>query len=279
VDLSGLKIVVDGGNGAASGYAPALLRALGAEVVELHCAPDGRNINAGCGAVHPEAMQEAVVAHGAAMGVAFDGDADRAIFASHTGRRVDGDHVLYLCGRDLQAQGGLAGDTVVATSMSNLGLELALRRHGIGLVRTAVGDKYVLEEMVRRGAVLGGEQSGHVIFHDTGTTGDGMMTMLRVLGAIRRRGAQLEELANEMPVMPQRLVNVRFGRKRPLEELDEVQAAIRACEEEFGEAGRVVVRFSGTEPLARVMVEGEDAGRVDFHVHAIADAIGAALRE
>lgn len=279
VELGGMKIVVDGGNGAASAYAPALLRALGAEVVELHCAPDGRNINAGCGAVHPEAMQEAVVAHGAALGVAFDGDADRAIFASHTGRRVDGDHVLYLCGRDLQGQGRLTGETVVATSMSNLGLELALRRHGIGMVRTAVGDKYVLEEMVRRGAVLGGEQSGHVIFHDTGTTGDGMMTMLRVLGAMRRRGARLEDVAVEMPVMPQRLVNVRFGRKRPLEELDGVQAAIRACEAEFGEAGRVVVRFSGTEPLARVMVEGAEAERVDFHVQAIADAIAAALRE
>lgn len=279
VELGGMKIVVDGGNGAASLYAPPLLRALGAEVVELHCAPDGQNINAGCGAVHPEGMQAAVGAHGADIGVAFDGDADRAIFASHTGRRVDGDYVLYLCAVDLQLEGRLAGDTVVATSMSNLGLELALRRHGIGLVRTAVGDKYVLEEMVRRGAVLGGEQSGHVIFHDTGTTGDGMMTMLRVLGAMRRRGARLEELAGEMPMLPQRLVNVRFGRKRPLEELDSVQAAIRACEEEFGEAGRVVVRFSGTEPLARVMVEGEAADRVDFHVRAIADAIAEALRD
>lgn len=279
VSLAGMKIVVDGGNGAASGYAPGLLRALGADVVEMNCAPDGRNINAGCGAVHPEAMQAEVAASGAEMGVAFDGDADRAIFASHTGRRVDGDHVLYLCGLDLREQGKLAGDTVVATSMSNLGLELGLRRHGIGLVRTAVGDKYVLEEMARRGAALGGEQSGHVIFQDTGTTGDGMMTMLRVLGAMRRRGARLEELAGEMPVLPQRLMNVRFGRKRPLEELDGVQAAIRACEVEFGGAGRVLVRFSGTEPLARVMVEGEEAERVDFHVRAIAEAIEAALRD
>jgi phosphoglucosamine mutase len=276
-NLAGLKVVVDGGNGAASAFAPALLRCLGADVVEIHCAPDGRNINLHCGALHTEEIQDAVVAHNADLAVAFDGDADRAMFAARSGRKVDGDHVLFICGRDAKRRGALPGDTVVATVMSNLGLELALRKIGIGLARTAVGDKYVLEEMIRLGAVLGGEQSGHIIFHEHATTGDGILTLLRLVDIIVRERASLDDLAEDLHVLPQTLVNVRFGKKRPLEELVSVQAAIGDCKNEFGEAGRVLVRFSGTEPLARVMVEGPTLDRVGHHAETIAKAIQVAL--
>lgn len=276
--LTNLKIVVDGGNGSASTFAPALLRSLGAEVIELNCTPNGRNINLNCGALHTEHIQDAVIAHNADLAVAFDGDADRAMFAGRSGRRIDGDHVLLICGRDAHNRHVLPADTVVATVMSNLGLELALKATGIKLARTAVGDKYVLEEMIRIGANIGGEQSGHVIFHEQATTGDGMLTMLRLLDVMVREHTALDTLADALTVLPQTLVNVRFGRKRPLEELDTVQAAIRACNAEFGEAGRVVVRFSGTEPLARVMVEGPTLDRVGHHAETIANAIQHELR-
>jgi phosphoglucosamine mutase len=199
------------------------------------------------------------------------------MFASRSGCRVDGDHVLYICGARAKRTGHLPGETVVATVMSNLGLELALRREGIRLLRTAVGDKYVLEEMIRSGAVIGGEQSGHVIFHEFATTGDGILTMLRLLSVLAAEKAELDALAAGMQVLPQTLVNVRFGRKRPLEDCPGVQSAIRDCETEFGEAGRVVVRFSGTEPLARVMVEGPTVPRVEDHAARIAQAIEQAL--
>ena len=271
--LDGWRIVVDGGNGAASYHAPELLTRLGAEVIAIHCSPNGRNINFDCGALHTEEMRESVVAHGANLGVSFDGDADRAMFACSSGRATDGDHVLLICGADLDERGLLPGRSVVATVMSNLGLELALRRRGIELVRTAVGDKYVLEEMVRRGAVIGGEQSGHVIFHREATTGDGILSLLRLMDVLVRKGESLEDLAGEMTVLPQKLVNVRFGKKRPIDELETVQRAIRECETEFGAAGRVLVRFSGTEPLARVMVEGTENNRVGYHAQRIAAAI------
>lgn len=276
--LAGRKIVVDGGNGAASRLAPDLLRALGAHVVELHCTPDGRNINHHCGALHTEQIQDAVVAHNAHLAVAFDGDADRAILAAPSGRRIDGDHALYICAADADRRAALPGRAVVATVMSNLGLELALRRHGIELVRTAVGDKYVLEEMIRRKAAIGGEQSGHVIFHDHATTGDGLLTLLRVLDVALRENASLDDLAAPFHVLPQTLVNVRFERKRPLEDLASVQQAIAHCHAEFGDEGRVVVRFSGTEPLARVMVEGPTLDRVTHHAEHIARAIQSELR-
>ncbi len=271
--LDGWRIVVDGGNGAASYHAPELLTRLGAEVIAIHCSPNGRNINFDCGALHTEEMRESVVAHGANLGVSFDGDADRAMFACASGRAIDGDHVLLICGSDLDERGLLPGRSVVATVMSNLGLELALRRRGIELVRTAVGDKYVLEEMVRRGAVIGGEQSGHVIFHREATTGDGILSLLRLMDVLVRKGESLEDLAGEMTVLPQKLVNVRFEKKRPIDELETVQRAIRECETEFGAAGRVLVRFSGTEPLARVMVEGTENNRVGYHAQRIAAAI------
>jgi phosphoglucosamine mutase len=275
--LAGRKIVMDCANGAAFSSAPLLLRELGAEVIVLAGEPDGRNINAGCGALHPENLQQAVLEQGAWCGVAFDGDADRAMFVSSTGKLIDGDHVLFIVGRDLHRRGHLPKNEVVATVMSNLGLEVALRRHGISLVRTAVGDKYVLEEMIRRDAVIGGEQSGHVIFHEHATTGDGVLTLLLLLDVMLREQAGLDELSQEFQVFPQRLVNVRFAVKRPLEELETVQTAIAACQSEFGDAGRVLVRFSGTEPLARVMVEGPAQERVDHHAHAIAAQMAAAL--
>ena len=275
--LSGMRIAVDGANGAASDLAPRLLEKLGASVECIHCAPDGRNINLNCGSQHLESLRAKVLEMGADLGVAYDGDADRSLFVSHSGKVVDGDAVLLLTALPLHAQGRLK--EVVATVMSNLGLELALKRHGIGLVRTAVGDKYVLEEMQRRDAPLGGEQSGHVIYRDYATTGDGMLTTLRVLDAMRSTGKDLDQLTSELTTYPQLLVNVRVKERRPLHELDKVSAEIRRAEAEFGEAGRVLVRFSGTEPLARVMVEGPALDRVEFNAKAIAAAIRGEIGE
>jgi len=212
-----------------------------------------------------------VLETGADAGVAFDGDADRALLVSHSGKIVDGDAVMLLCALPLHAQGRLK--EVIATVMSNLGLERALRAHGISLVRTPVGDKYVLEEMLRRDAPLGGEQSGHVIFHDYATTGDGLLTLLRVLEVMRQSGRDLDQLTAEIEIYPQRLVNVRFKIKRPIEELEKTNQEIRRAQSEFGDAGRVLVRFSGTEPLARVMVEGPAMDRVEHHAQRIAQAI------
>lgn len=273
--LGGLRLVVDGSNGAATYLAPALFERLGATVDRIHCAPDGRNINLHCGSQHLESLRERVMETRADLGVAFDGDADRAMFISHSGKVVDGDMVLLVAALPLHARGRL--NEVIATVMSNLGLEVALRAHGIGLVRTPVGDKYVLDEMVKRNAPLGGEQSGHVIFRDYATTGDGLLTALRVLEAMRESGQDLDALTSEFVSYPQLLVNVRVKERRPLAELESVNAGILRAQGEFGEGGRVVVRFSGTEPLARVMVEGPALDRVTYHAHAIADAIGKEL--
>ncbi len=215
------------------------------------------------------------------VGVAFDGDADRALFVARSGKIIDGDAVLFLTGRYLKDRGQLTVDghppLVVATVMSNLGLERALCAHGIGMIRTPVGDKYVLEEMLRRGAVLGGEQSGHIVFRRYATTGDGMLTALRVFEVMRRADAGLDELTQEIQVYPQRLVNVRIKQRKRLEDLPGVAAEIRAAEESFGDTGRVLVRFSGTEPLARVMVEGPDLDRVEHFANRIASQIRAEL--
>jgi phosphoglucosamine mutase len=273
--LGGLRLVVDGSNGAATYLAPALFERLGAVVDRIHCAPDGKNINLHCGSQHLESLRERVIETRADLGVAFDGDADRAMFISHSGKVVDGDQVLLVTALPLHARGRL--NEVIATVMSNLGLEVALRAHGIGLVRTPVGDKYVLDEMVRRNAPLGGEQSGHIIFRDYATTGDGLLTALRVLEAMRESGRDLDALTAEFVSYPQLLVNVRVKERRPLVELESVNAGIRHAEGEFGDTGRVLVRFSGTEPLARVMVEGPAIDRVTYHAHAIADAIGKEL--
>ena len=273
--LDGLRLVVDGSNGAATHLAPALFERLGATVDRIHCAPDGKNINLHCGSQHLESLRERVMETRADLGVAFDGDADRAMFISHSGKVVDGDGVMLVTALPLHARGRLT--EVVATVMSNLGLEVALRAHGIGLVRTPVGDKYVLDEMVKRNAPLGGEQSGHIIFRDYATTGDGLLTALRVLEVMRASGQDLDALASAFVSYPQLLVNVRVKERRPLAELESVNAGIRRAQSEFGDSGRVLVRFSGTEPLARVMVEGPALDRVTFHAHAIADAIGKEL--
>ncbi|MGO9240342.1 MAG: phosphoglucosamine mutase [Bryobacteraceae bacterium] len=279
--LKGRRIVLDCANGSASYLGPELFAMLGAEVVAIACRPDGRNINLNCGALHVEPLRAAVLAQGADYGAAFDGDADRCMMISQRGKLIDGDHAMLIAGRALHAQGRLRGDTnepvIVATVMSNLGLERALAGDGIRLRRTAVGDKYVLEEMLRRNLPLGGEQSGHVIFREFATTGDGLLTALRVIEQSEATGRSLDELTADFHIYPQRLVNVRFKVKRPLEALAEVQSEIRATEEEFGDAGRVLVRFSGTEPLARVMVEGPSEERVDFRVQRIASAIVTAL--
>lgn len=271
------RLVIDCANGAATEIAPRLFAKLGAVVEWIGTSPDGRNINLNCGSLHLDSLRDKVLTAGADFGIAFDGDADRALFVAGSGKVVDGDAVLFLAGSRLKHQGRLGGDTVVTTVMSNLGLEKALERHGIQMVRTPVGDKYVLEEMLKRGAVLGGEQSGHVIFSEYATTGDGLLTAVRVLEIVRDSGRTLDQLAEEMKTFPQKLVNVRVKVKRPLSELETVQAEIRAAEREFAGSGRVVVRFSGTEPLARVMIEAESDEEVNRWTGRIADAIRAEL--
>jgi phosphoglucosamine mutase len=275
--LAGLPMVVDCGNGAVSGLAPELFERLGAQVTPLFCSPDGRNINLDCGALHVGKLRDAVLAQGAELGVAFDGDADRAIFVSRRGKIVDGDAVLLIAARALHSAGRLTGPegvpAVVATVMSNLGLERALAARGIRMLRTPVGDKYVLEEMLRSGAVLGGEQSGHVIFSEYATTGDGLLTALRVIEVMKASGQGLDELTEELVIYPQRLVNVRVKSRKPLSELPAVNGEIRAAQQALGDAGRVLVRFSGTEPLARVMIEGPDLAQVEALCARIAAAI------
>ena len=271
--FDGMRLVIDCGNGAAYRLGPELFRRLGADVTVLCAEPDGRNINLNCGALHVENLRRAVCAQGANAGVAFDGDADRAIFVAGSGRIVDGDGVLLTAARALQSRGQLPGGAVVATVMSNLGLEKALEREGIRMIRTPVGDKYVLEEMERRGAVLGGEQSGHVIFRQFATTGDGLLTALQLFAIARQSGASLDDLTAGFEVYPQKLVNVRVREKKALTEVPSVAHEIQRAEQEFAGAGRVLVRFSGTEPLARVMVEGPSLEQVENFTARIADAI------
>jgi phosphoglucosamine mutase len=237
-------------------------------------APDGLNINAGCGSLHPEDLQRTVVAERAHVGFAHDGDGDRVVAVDERGALVDGDQILAMCALDMTAQGRLPGRTVVATVMSNVGLEVALRQAGIGLLRTAVGDRYVLEEMRRCGHPLGGEQSGHVIFAEHNTTGDGIVSALQVLATMARSGKAMSELAACMPRYPQVLQNVRVRRKEDLAALPAVQAEIQSAEAALGGDGRVLVRFSGTEPLARVMIEGPDVARI----RALADRIISAIQ-
>ncbi|MBZ5728179.1 MAG: phosphoglucosamine mutase [Acidobacteriia bacterium] len=273
VRFDSVKLAIDCGNGASYRLAPDLFRQLGAETVTLCAEPDGRNINLNCGALHIEGLRREVLAQHADFGVAFDGDADRAIFVARSGKIVDGDAAMLISARALKASGHLTGDTVVSTVMSNLGLERALERERIRMVRTPVGDKYVLEEMVRLGAALGGEQSGHVIFREYATTGDGLLTALRVFEIAARAGLGLDELTADLCVYPQRLVNVRVREKKGLTELPSVAREIACVEQAFGGAGRVLVRFSGTEPLARVMVEGPDLEQVETFSARIAEAI------
>jgi len=275
--LDGQKIVVDCANGAAAAVAPALFTRLGGDVTLLHVTPDGRNINDHCGALHPKTVAAAVVERGAQLGITYDGDADRCMLAGASNNVINGDAILLIAARDLQARGLLTGSVVVATTMSNMGLEAALKRSGISMLRAQVGDRYVLEMMQRERAALGGEQSGHILFPHLATTGDGLLTSLVVLDLIARTGKTIEELTADLKVFPQVIVNIKVREKKPLEEIPAVVERIRAAEAELADSGRVVIRYSGTEALARVMIEAEDGGRMRHHADAIADAIRAEL--
>jgi phosphoglucosamine mutase len=277
-DLSRLRVLVDCANGAATAEAPELFRDLGVQATFIDVTPDGKNINEGCGALHPEALGKAVAGGNFDVGVTFDGDADRALFCDGAGRVVNGDGVLLVTARDLQARGQLVGSTVVSTTMSNMGLEIALKNSGIRMLRANVGDKYVLEEMLKTGATLGGEQSGHIIFRDgDATTGDGLLTALRVMDVIVRSGRSLAELVSDLKVFPQKIQNVRVREKIPFEHVPGIQRAIEAANRELDGNGRVVVRYSGTESLARVMVEAESEERMQALTSGIAAEIQKAL--
>ncbi len=274
---SGLRLVVDCANGAASTLAPEMLAHWSSELgaVEFICDdPNGQNINDHCGALYPETVARAVVERKADLGITFDGDADRALFADRTGKVINGDALLLLAARDMKAAGFLRNNLVVATTMSNMGLEAALMRSDIRMLRAPVGDKYVLEEMQKNGATLGGEQSGHIIFLDDATTGDGLLTALHVLNIVGRSGKSLADLVADLKVFPQIIKNVRVREKKPLLEIPEVAAAIRDAEQALDGNGRVVVRYSGTEALARVMIEAES----EREMHCYADSIVAAIQ-
>ncbi len=275
LDLLGLRIVLDCAHGAGYKVAPAVLEELGAEVITIGASPDGTNINDGCGSLHPEVMAEKVREYRADLGIALDGDADRVIFVDEKGNKVDGDHVMAICGTEMLKAGKLNKDTLVATVMSNMGLEVAMKKAGGKVVRTAVGDRYVVEEMRRGGYNLGGEQSGHMIFLDHITTGDGILSALQVLAIIKRSGKRLSELAQVMTSLPQVLVNVRVRKRADLADIAPIKQAIDEVEAELGDQGRVLVRYSGTEPLLRVMLEGEDQDRIV----ALADKVAEAVRE
>jgi phosphoglucosamine mutase len=275
-NASHLRVLVDCANGAATAEAPELFKRLRLQPTFVHVAPDGRNINENCGALHPETMGRIVAESGGKfdLGVTFDGDADRAMFCDAKGRVVNGDGVLLAAARDLHSQKKLNGATVVATTMSNMGLEIALKKSGIRMLRANVGDKYVLEEMLKTGATLGGEQSGHIIFRDgEATTGDGLLTALRLMDIMVRCGKSLAELVGDMKVFPQKIQNVRVREKTPFSQVREVQRAIENAERELDGNGRVVVRYSGTEALARVMVEAESEEKMRELTSTIAEVI------
>jgi len=277
LSLSDLTIVVDCANGAAYELAPQLLRLLGANVIAINNVPDGRNINRDCGSLHLGVLQREVTERHADLGVAFDGDADRALFVDADGELVDGDATMWVMANYLKSHGELTGDAVVATVMSNVGLEIALRSRGIRMTRTDVGDKYVLEELRRSRAAIGGEQSGHIIFPKLSLAGDGMITMLCLLRAMREQQGSLTSLTEGFQRYPQILVNVRVREKRPFDELPAVQRLARQVEEKLGDRGRLLLRYSGTEPLARIMIEGESEDQVRAHASALAEAIRAEL--
>lgn len=273
LSLDGLKIVVDCAHGAAYRVAPNVLAELGASVTSLSVAPDGKNINDHCGALHPESMCRAVVEQGAHIGIALDGDADRVIFADERGRIVNGDAIMALCARRLLSRGELRKSTLVATVMSNLGLERAMADMGGQLLRTAVGDRYVVEAMRQHDLNLGGEQSGHLVFLDHMTTGDGIIAALQVLAILLEENKPLSELASIMKQYPQVLLSVKVARRLPLAELTTVQSLITRIESELGSDGRVLVRYSGTEPKARVMIEGPEASLIERYAQEIAEEL------
>ncbi|MGH9410921.1 MAG: phosphoglucosamine mutase [Vicinamibacterales bacterium] len=271
--LGRFTMAIDAANGATTTVAPRLFRELGYDVIVMGDRPDGRNINLNCGSTHPERLAAFVRESGARMGVAFDGDGDRAIFADHNGRVIDGDAVMLLSARHMHAQGRLRGHAVAATVMSNIGLELALRESGIELVRCPVGDKYVMEEMLKRHLSLGGEQSGHIIFSDHLFTGDGIATALNVLRVIADTGRELADLASQLVTYPQVLVNVRVSEKRDLSDVPEIAEVIERVEQRLAGQGRLLVRYSGTEALLRVMIEGRDQQEIQRWAVEIADSV------
>jgi len=273
LSLGNLSIVVDCANGAAYELAPELFNRLGAQVIAINHEPDGRNINFNCGSLHIEGLQRRVVAERADLGVAYDGDADRALFVDADGMFVDGDATLLVMANYLKSRGELIGDTVVATVMSNVGLEIALRSRGISLIRTDVGDKFVLEELMRAGAVLGGEQSGHIIFPKLSLAGDGLITTLFLLRAIKEEKKSLAELTRDFQRYPQVLINVRVSEKKPFAEMPAIKKLADEIQRDLGERGRLLLRYSGTERLARVMIEGKDESDVKAKANSLADAI------
>ncbi len=274
---AGRRIVLDCANGAASRLAPELFASIGSDVIAIHDQPDGRNINENCGSLHLEHLQAKVVEENADLGVAFDGDADRALFVDGNGEIVDGDATLWIMADYLKSHGKLANSTVVATVMSNIGLELALKSKGISLLRANVGDKYVLEQLIDTGSEVGGEQSGHIIFPEISLVGDGMMTALLVLRAIAEKGVTLSQATDGFVRFPQILVNVRVGEKRPFENVPEIAAASASIEKELHGEGRLLLRYSGTENLARVMIEGKDQAEIESQAHRLAGVIKSAL--
>ena len=275
-NLEGMRLVVDAAHGAAYGVGPSVFEELGAEVIALGTEPSGTNINDGVGSLYPEVAAARVREVGADAGVCLDGDADRCVLIANDGEIVDGDHVLAICGRERNERGQLPNSTVAATVMSNLGLDIALREAGVDVVRTPVGDRHVVERMRADGLTLGGEQSGHTIFLDYNTTGDGLCTALQVLRVMRDTDRPLADLAAVLQPLPQTLKNVEIRERRPIEEFPDVTGAIKEAEATLGERGRVLVRYSGTQPLVRVMVEGEDAAQIESLAHDIVTAFEAA---
>ncbi len=273
VNFSGLKMVIDCANGAVSEIAPQIFRGLGGEVIVMNNTPDGKNINEGSGSLHLEVIQKAVKANRADLGFAFDGDGDRVLFTDEKGSDLDGDHLMALCAECLKRKGKLKNNTLVVTTMSNLGLLLAMEKIGIRVLQTKVGDRYVLEEMLKSGAILGGEQAGHIIFLDYGKTGDGLITALRVLSIIREEKKPLSELAGIMERAPQILINVEVKKRKPFNTLPLTSRLIQEAESTLGREGRILVRYSGTEPLARVMVEGKDRQKIEEIARNISEAI------
>ncbi len=273
LDLAGMKIVLDCANGAAYKVAPAVFQELGAEVIPLGIKPNGTNINAGCGSLYPEVISEAVRNNGADLGIALDGDADRVIFVDEYGNEVDGDHIMAICATDLLKRRKLRKNTLVATVMSNMGLDIAIRNAGGKIVKTAVGDRYVVEEMFRNGYNFGGEQSGHLIFLDYNTTGDGIQSALQVLAIMRRKERRLSELAKVMTPLPQVLVNVRVKKKKDITTFPEIAALIADIEGKMKDEGRILIRYSGTEPLLRIMLEGRDGNEIQAWAEEIAGLV------
>jgi phosphoglucosamine mutase len=277
LSLEGLKIVADCAHGAAYRVAPTVLEELGAEVYCIGVEPDGENINLNCGSLHPELISRLVVEQGADLGLTLDGDADRVVFVDHTGRVIDGDHIMAICALDMMQEGTLNKKTLVATVMSNMGLETVLREVGGTMVRAPVGDRYVVEEMLKGGYNLGGEQSGHIVFLDYNTTGDGMITALQVLAIMQKKGASLASLAEVMLTFPQTQRSVQVKEKKDFSLVPQIQRMIKECQKELGNRGRILVRYSGTEPVLRIMIEGENEQTIVRMADAMAETVQRAL--